>query len=175
MDLLASGVIHLAAWGLNLSAPASKLGLLDDSLAGASFVSRASAALPTFWRGVIGLIARGWIYAYFWTTAAFLYLLLRQDVDGTPPTAVNPVTAPSSLPAYPRKGILVHEPGSECNRARIAVRTGGNIGESCRLRTIGSRGWSGMPAVERCQKVRFHLQVEAGSRSFLSVAAQRDA
>ncbi len=108
VDLLASGVIHLAAWGLNLSAPASRLGLLDDPLAGASFVSRASAALPTFWRGLIGLMARGWIYAYFWTTAAFLYLLLRQDVDGTPPTAVNPVTAPEQPSGIPVQG----NPGS---------------------------------------------------------------
>ena len=101
MDLLASGVIHLAAWGLSLSAPASRLGLLDDSPVGVSFVARASAALPAFWRGVIGLIARGWIYAYFWTTAAFLYLQLRQDVDGTPWTLVNADSARERLSDVP--------------------------------------------------------------------------
>ena len=109
VDLLASGVIHLAAWGLSLSAPASRLGLLEDSLAALSFVSRASAALPAFWRGVIGLLARGWVYAYFWTTAAFLYLLLRQDVDGTPWTAVSPAAALSRPPAFPCKGSLARD------------------------------------------------------------------
>lgn len=94
VDLLAAGVIRLAAWGLSLSAPVSRLGLLEDAAGGVSSVSRASAALPVFWRGVIGLTARGWIYAYFWTTETFLYLLLRQEVDGTPWTVVKPESQP---------------------------------------------------------------------------------
>jgi hypothetical protein len=99
VDLFASGVINLAAWGLSLTAPTSRLGLLDDSLAGVSSVSRAAAALPTFWRAVVVVVARSWIYAYFWTTAAFLYLRLREDVDGTAWTAVNLETAPDQVEA----------------------------------------------------------------------------
>ena len=32
----------------------------------------------------------GWIYGYFWTSATIIYLILRQDVDGTPWHAIVP-------------------------------------------------------------------------------------
>ena len=115
VDLLASGVIHLASWGLSLTAPASGLGLLDDMAAGAASLSPAAALLPAFWRGVIGLMARGWVYAYFWTTAAFLYLLLRQDVDGTPWTWVKPLTGSerrSGIPVQGRSWLLSPAPSA---------------------------------------------------------------
>lgn len=44
---------------------------------------------PIFWRGVVALLVHGWIYAYFWTAASFIYLMLRRDVDGTPWTDVK--------------------------------------------------------------------------------------
>jgi hypothetical protein len=84
VDWLATAVIHLAAWGVGLSAPASSLAALTDPGAGEGTIAPTVAAWPAFWRGVIGLLIRGWIYAYFWTAASFIYLLLRQDVDGTP-------------------------------------------------------------------------------------------
>ena len=68
----------------SLSAPASSLAGLTDPGAGERTIARTIAAWPAFWRGVIGLLIRGWIYAYFWTAASFIYLLLRHDVDGTP-------------------------------------------------------------------------------------------
>ncbi len=89
VQLLASGVIHLAAWGLSLSAPASSIVPLDDSVRAGTGLERAGMALPAFWRGAVGLLAQGWIYAYFWTVAAHIYLLLREDVDGTPWTEVS--------------------------------------------------------------------------------------
>ncbi len=36
------------------------------------------------WLLVVWLLAYGWVYSYFWSAAAQIYLLLRQDVDGTP-------------------------------------------------------------------------------------------
>jgi len=89
VDLLATAVAHLAAWGVGLSAPASSLAGLTDPGAGASAIAQTATAWPAFWRGVIGLLVRGWIYAYFWTAASFIYLLLRNDVDGTPWTDVK--------------------------------------------------------------------------------------
>jgi hypothetical protein len=82
--LLATAVTHLAAWGVGLSAPVSSLAGLTDPGAGGSAIAQTVSAWPAFWRGVIGLLIRGWIYAYFWTAASFIYLLLRNDVDGTP-------------------------------------------------------------------------------------------
>jgi hypothetical protein len=84
VDLLATVVTHLAAWGVGLSAPASSLAGLADPGAGEGAITQTVTASSAFWRGVIGLFVRGWIYAYFWTAASFIYLLLRHDVDGTP-------------------------------------------------------------------------------------------
>jgi len=89
VDLLATAVTHLAAWGVGLSAPASSLAGLTDPGAGECALAQTVTAWPAFWRGVIGLLVRGWIYAYFWTAASFIYLLLRNDVDGTPWTDVK--------------------------------------------------------------------------------------
>jgi hypothetical protein len=89
VDLLATAVTHLTAWGVGLSAPASSLAGLTDRGAGETVITQTATALPAFWRGVIGLLARSWIYAYFWTAASFIYLLLRHDVDGTPWTEVK--------------------------------------------------------------------------------------
>jgi hypothetical protein len=89
VDLLATVVTHLAAWGVGLSAPASSLSGLTDQVAGERAIAQLVTAWPAFWRGVINLLVRGWIYAYFWTAASFIYLLLRQDVDGTPWTDVK--------------------------------------------------------------------------------------
>ena len=32
---------------------------------------------------MVGLIPHAWVYSYFWTATALIYLLLRHDVDGT--------------------------------------------------------------------------------------------
>ena len=37
----------------------------------------------------MGLLARGWIYSYYWTAASFVYLILRNDVDGTALTDIT--------------------------------------------------------------------------------------
>ncbi len=89
VDLVATAGTHLAAWGVGLSAPASSLAGLTGQGAGEGTIAQAVTAWPAFWRGVIGLLVRGWIYAYFWTAASFIYLLLRHDVDGTPWTEVK--------------------------------------------------------------------------------------
>jgi hypothetical protein len=91
VDLLAAAVTHLAAWGVGISAPARSLEGLTDQVATERSFELINTALPAFWRGIIGLFARGWIYAYFWTAASFIYLLLRNDVDGTPWTEVKDV------------------------------------------------------------------------------------
>jgi hypothetical protein len=89
VDLLASSVVHLATWGLSLSAPAASLAGLDFPISPGATVPHAAAALQSFWRGAVVLLARGWIYAYFWTAASFVYLILRHDVDGTPLTDIK--------------------------------------------------------------------------------------
>jgi hypothetical protein len=89
VDLLAAGVVHLATWGLGLSAPAASLAGLDFPNPSGMTVPQAAAALQAFWRGAVDLLAQGWVYAYFWTAASFVYLILRHDVDGTPLTEIK--------------------------------------------------------------------------------------
>jgi hypothetical protein len=87
-SLLAAGVLHLAGWGVGLSAPVTSLAGLADGVWQPP-VSGAVWSLPLFWKSVAGLLIRGWVYAYFWTAATSIYLLLRQEVDGTLWTEVN--------------------------------------------------------------------------------------
>ena len=82
VDLFAGGVIRLTHWSLGLTAPGTHLEALfgaSDASAGA-FAAQAHA----FWLGSVQLLAHAWIYSFFWTAAALLYLWLRHDVDGTP-------------------------------------------------------------------------------------------
>ena len=75
--------MHLAAWGMSLTAPASSLAGLGYPVPPATAIPRIDASLQTFWRGLVELVVHGWVYAYFWSAAALVYLLLRHDVDGT--------------------------------------------------------------------------------------------
>lgn len=80
VGLFARTVVGLAAWGVALGAPdaavAEGFGGAGTGLAG---------ALHGFWIGAVGLLAYAWIYSYFWTAAAQIYLILRREVDGAEP------------------------------------------------------------------------------------------
>ncbi|MDR3633047.1 MAG: hypothetical protein P4L84_04370 [Isosphaeraceae bacterium] len=81
VDVFAGLVVHLAEWGLSFSAPRDTLlALWGRSDAGLP----AAAAAHGFWLGLVGLLAHAWIYSYFWSSSAIVYLLLRHNVDGTP-------------------------------------------------------------------------------------------
>jgi hypothetical protein len=86
--LLAAGVLYLAAWGVGLSATEASLAGLANGVWQPP-AARAGWSLPLFWKSVVGLLVRGWAYSYFWTAATSIYLLLRQEVDGTLWTEAN--------------------------------------------------------------------------------------
>ncbi len=94
VDLFARTTVHMAQWGLSFGAPGDVLGTLFQG--GTAPVAPAAAAVHTFWLGLVGLVAHGWIYSYFWTATVIVYLILRQDVDGTP----WHVTAPPERRAF---------------------------------------------------------------------------
>ena len=98
VDLLADGVIHLTQWSLSLTGGRA----LPEALFWQSDPGAGTAATAThrFWLGLVRLLAHGWIYSFVWTAAEFLYLWLRQEVDGTPRTEIDPlVAAPASWPS----------------------------------------------------------------------------
>jgi len=88
VDLLAGGVIGLTQWGLGLTAPPGALADLFGGVGGPA--GPMAAATHAFWLGAVRLLAHGWIYSFYWTAAALLYLWLRHDVDGTPWSEIEP-------------------------------------------------------------------------------------
>jgi hypothetical protein len=94
VDLLSGAVQHLAAWGVSLATPAALVPLLHPSAGSEPGSLPAALAIAGFWRAVVDLLRRGWVFAYFWTSAASIYVLLRHDVDGTPLSSVSPGTKP---------------------------------------------------------------------------------
>jgi hypothetical protein len=93
VDVLAISVVHLTAWSVGFTAPASSLAGLDFPVPAGAAIPRAAVAFQGFWVGLIGLLAQSWVYAYFWTSASLIYLLLRNDVDGTAWSEVKDVKA----------------------------------------------------------------------------------
>jgi hypothetical protein len=67
----ARSVLHLAGWGVALGAP-------HPIPVGPPLAQTALA----FWGNLVGWLVHGWIYSYFWSAAAVIYLILRRDVDG---------------------------------------------------------------------------------------------
>jgi hypothetical protein len=95
VDLFALLVVHLATWGISLSAPRD---LLPIHLGAGSHSARSAAVVAhAFWLAFVQLLVRGWSYAYFWTSASIIYLLLRRSVDGTDFHQVVPA-APARTP-----------------------------------------------------------------------------
>jgi hypothetical protein len=88
VELLAGGVIHLTRWSLSLSGPRPLISALF--LGGDVDAGPVAAMTHHFWLGAVRLLAHAWIFSYFWTAAAVLYLWLRHDVDGTPATVIDP-------------------------------------------------------------------------------------
>ncbi len=89
-DLLARLVVHLAEWSLALGGSDAVRAVLTDS----------NNIGATFWLGLVELLVRAWSWAFFWSAAAAIYLILRFDVDGTPWFDIA-VAPPETLVATP--------------------------------------------------------------------------
>jgi hypothetical protein len=118
VDAFVVVMTHLTTWGLSLSAPAASLAGLGFPNSADATIPQTTAAFHTFWRGLVGLLAQGWVCSYFWTAASFIYLLLRHDVDGTQWTEIKAVDR------GPAQGI----PAPEAVKAsELASQQGSNI------------------------------------------------
>ncbi len=102
VDLLADGIIHLTRWSLSLSGPRPLISALF--LGNATDAGTVAVAAHRFWLGAVRLLAHAWIFSYFWTAAAILYLWLRCDVDGTPTTVIDPPGASMARDGAPSSG-----------------------------------------------------------------------
>src|SRR5262249_39674622 len=103
VDLFARTTVHMTQWALGFGAPDALLGALFQG--GTVAAPPAARGLHVVWLSFVGLVAPGWIYSYFWTAAAIMYLVLRaprgQPAGGTPLPA-RPAPDPRLFdPAHP--------------------------------------------------------------------------
>lgn len=103
VDWLTWGVVWLTRWSLSIAGPPHRIaGLFGRVFIGADPLTEsidpgtAAVAAHRFWLGAVRLLAHSWVYSFFWTAATLVYLWLRQEVDGTPPTVIDPPTAGSA-------------------------------------------------------------------------------
>jgi hypothetical protein len=64
VSLFTRVVVNLATWGVELGSPAD------------------AGKIPLAWNVVIQILIRAWVYSFFWSSVAVIYLMLRRDVDG---------------------------------------------------------------------------------------------
>ncbi|RUL87213.1 hypothetical protein [Tautonia sociabilis] len=74
-------VVHLTAWSLAIGGPEDRIGPAFWLGSGPG-----TAGPPAIgpWSAVVGGLLSAWIFTYAWSAAARIYVLLRQEVDGTP-------------------------------------------------------------------------------------------
>jgi hypothetical protein len=86
VSAFARAVVHLAAWSLAFGGP-------DDQIAGyfaaTGVTDTVPAAIHAWWISLVVLLTFGWVYSYFWSSTATIYLLLRHDVDGADPGQIR--------------------------------------------------------------------------------------
>lgn len=121
VGFFARAVVALAAWGLAFGAPDARLAGLFE-LAQVTFSAPASP--HAVWIALVVLLASGWVYSYFWTAAAYIYLLLRHDVDGTPWHDIH-APGPDAEVAPPAMG-TIPEPGEPRGPDEVPVPAPGS-------------------------------------------------
>ena len=110
VGVFAALTVHLATWGLALGALDNRLIdlLANRPLRGDRF----PASAHQFWLRVVEVLAQGWVYSYFWTAAALIYLRLRLDVDGTPWNVVYQAEPPAPSGPEPSPEPTTQDPAA---------------------------------------------------------------
>ena len=79
---LTEAVVHLTNWAAGWGAGQPVDDIIATGRQAEGFASWGPSII-WFWNGCVRLAALGFVYSYFWTATSAIYLLLRQDVDGT--------------------------------------------------------------------------------------------
>jgi hypothetical protein len=103
VDILVHYVIRLTEWSLSLTGPQPRV----FAMFWRGDLNRGTFALAShrFWLGGARLLAHAWIYSFFWTAAALLYLWLRHEVDGTPSTVIDRPARFATSATSPTEGV----------------------------------------------------------------------
>ena len=124
VEVFAGLVLHLSQWAVSFGAPRGLLsGLIRYDMP--STVVPLARDFHAFWLSVVRLLVHGWVYSYFWASAAIIYLLLRHDVDGTPWQNVALAGREAPAPAAPAPspstegGITAGEPSEATSSSEV--------------------------------------------------------
>lgn len=86
--LVAALTVQLAAWGVSIGGSAESLAFsrMKEVYSFSGLVARPANELAVqahlFWRHFVSAVAFSYLFSYFWTATAMIYLLLRHEVDG---------------------------------------------------------------------------------------------
>ncbi len=80
LRLIEDDTIRLVLWGLSCGGPEQRAYLLLGNPNAGDVAALAHAG----WLAALRLIVSGWVWCYYATTACYLYLWLRQEIDGAP-------------------------------------------------------------------------------------------
>jgi hypothetical protein len=89
VDFFSRAILHLAVWGLSFTAPPVIVAGLGGPRPDAATMDSIAGSAAFFWARVAQVLARGWVYGYYWSAASMIYLVLRSDVDGAPFTEIK--------------------------------------------------------------------------------------
>ena len=109
ISLVSTLIVHMAVWGLAVGGPGPKIAGL---FSGDPDTGPTPMVIHTGWLALVRLLTHSWLYAYFFTSATLIYVLLRKEVDGVPAHDLGGTPAddepfmgiPATLSA-PREGV----------------------------------------------------------------------
>ncbi len=88
---VAEGVVYLSNWCASWATGGQRMDDIQAAVAGTQSWGGAAGVgvwLLRVWEGLVRLVALGFVYSFFWSSASGIYLLLRLRVDGTELDAV---------------------------------------------------------------------------------------
>ncbi len=80
---ITSGVVGMAYWSASWGSGATVVSTVTPRVGEIEGVGRAGAVVIRFWATAAKSLGVGFVYGFFWSGVAAIYLLLRRDVDAT--------------------------------------------------------------------------------------------
>ncbi len=80
---IASGVVGMAYWSASWGSGQAVVSTITPRVSDLAGIERAGAVIIRFWATAAKSLGVGFVYGFFWSGAAAVYLLLRRDVDAT--------------------------------------------------------------------------------------------
>ena len=77
----AAGIVWMSYWAAGWGCGGKQVDVIINGGGDLSGIGQAGSILIRFWVGCVKLLAVGYLFSYFWSASAAIYLLLRRDVD----------------------------------------------------------------------------------------------